>query len=127
MLFIDTSAYLSLLNPNDINHHEAINLAKQFTNKKFITNQAVLGELLTVGSMHFNKQKTIEFVEKINNSSTLIILETPKLIDNAFKIFKKVKSKNISWIDCYSQSIINKYKIKEVFTFDKDFDKLKKL
>ena len=127
MLFIDASAYLSLLNPSDSNHQKALNLVKKITKKKFITSQAVLGEVLTVGSMRFDKQKTIKFVEKIIDTQTLIILETQKLTTTAFDLFKKIKSKNISWVDCYSQAIINAYGIDSVFTFDNDFIKLKKL
>jgi len=127
MLFIDASAYLSLLNPDDNNHQHALNFIKKITQKKFITSQAVLGEILTVGSMRFNKQKTIKFVEKILNSKTLVVLETSTLTVLAFQIFKEVRSKNISWVDCYSQAIINAYSINSVFTFDKDFAKLKKL
>lgn len=125
MLFIDASAYLSLLNPQDNNHKQAIELAQKFVQRKFVTSQAVLGEVLTVGSMRFNKKKTTQFVEEILNSETLIILETKNLVEDAFKLFKKVESKNIGWVDCYSQSIINAHKIKDVFTFDKDFSKLK--
>ncbi len=127
MLFIDASAYLSLLNPNDTNHQHALNLAKKLSRKKLVTSQAVLGEVLTVGSMRFDKQITVKFVEKILSSQTLIVLESQKLTTIAFSLFKKVKSKNISWIDCYSQAIINVYNITDVFTFDKDFAKLKKL
>ena len=83
--------------------------------------------MLTVGSMRFDKQKTIKFVEKIIDTQTLIILETQKLTTTAFDLFKKIKSKNISWVDCYSQAIINAYGIDSVFTFDNDFIKLKKL
>lgn len=127
MLFIDASAYLSLLNPDDNNHQHALDLIKKITQKKFVTSQAVLGEVLTVGSMRFDKEKTIKFVEKILNSKTLVILETSPLTTLAFKLFKKVESKNISWIDCYSQAIINSYHITKVFTFDQDFAKLKNI
>lgn len=127
MLFIDASAYLSLLNPQDNNHRQAVNLATKYSQKKFVTSQSVLGEVLTVGSMRFDKKTTIKFVNKIIASKTLIITETQPLIKEALIIFKKVKSKNISWVDCYSQAIINQYEISDVFTFDKDFEKMSKL
>lgn len=127
MLFIDASAYLSLLNPQDNNHQKAVDLANKYAQKKLVTSQSVLGEVLTVGSMRFDKKTTLKFVEKILQSQTLIVTETQSLITAALDIFKKVDSKNISWVDCYSQAIINHYQIKEVFTFGKDFKKLKKV
>lgn len=127
MLFIDASAYLSLLNPQDNNHDRAIKQSKNYSNRKFVTSQAVLGEVLTVGSMRFDKQKTINFIETIVNSQTLIVLETSTLVENAFELLKRVKSKNISWVDCYSQAIINQYQINDVFTFDKDFATLDRI
>jgi predicted nucleic acid-binding protein len=127
MLFIDASAYLSLLNPQDNNHAQALKLSRKYSQKKLITSQAVLGEVLTVGSMRFDKPKTLQFVEAVINSQTLIIIETPQLVKESFQIFSQVKSKNISWVDCYSQAIINQYQIETVFTFDKDFSKLNKV
>lgn len=127
MLFVDASAYLSLLNPDDNNHQRALDLIKEITQNEFVTSQAVLGEVLTVGSMRFDKQKTIKFVEKILSSKTLVILETSPLTKLAFKLFKRVNSKNVSWVDCYSQAIINSCNITDVFTFDQDFVKLKNI
>lgn len=86
-----------------------------------MTSQAVLGELLTVGSMRYDKELTIEFVEAILQSNTRVVLEKYNLIKRAFSIFKSIKSKNISWVDCFSFAIIEKFKIQKILTFDKDF------
>ncbi len=128
MTFIDTSFYLSLLNQHDTNHLEALKIIKQ--NLKidhFVTSWAVIGEILTVGSMRFDKQTTLKFVEKLqNNPQTLILTEKTKLLTQTWKIFKQIKNKNLSWIDCYSAAIIDQYQIKQIFTFDQDFKKLQK-
>lgn len=124
--FIDTSAYVSLLISSDSNHKNAIEWSKKLTHYQYITSQAVLGEVLTVGSMRFDKTATIHFVEKILQSSTLIVLEKRTLVAHAWKLFKKTQSKNISWVDCYSHAIIEELQISEVFTFDKGFRKLGK-
>lgn len=125
--FIDASAYLSLLVSSDNNHESAIKWSRRLANHQYITSQAVLGEVLTVGSQRFDKTTTVYFVEEILKSTTLVVLEKQHLVKTAWKFFKKVKSKNISWVDCYSQAIIEELIIDEVFTFDKDFKKLKNL
>lgn len=123
MIFVDTSFYLPLLNPKDTNYKKALNISKSLKNPQLITSQAVLGEVLTVGSMRINKKKTIRFVSEIMGGATKIILEKPVLIDMAWKKFKKIKSKNVSWVDCFSITIIEKLKIEKLLAFDQDFRK----
>lgn len=127
LVFVDASAYLSILNSADTNHQQAMQHAKSLRSADPITSQAVLGEVLTVGSQRYDKATTLLFVEKILNSSTIVVLEDQELVTAAWHIFKTVQSKNISWVDCYSQAIIQKYQITKVFTFDADFRKLEKL
>lgn len=127
MIFIDSSAYLSLLIPNDSNHKKALMSAKKYEREKHVTSYAVLGEVLTVGSQKYDRQTTIKFVKKILNSPTIKIIETEELIDLTWDLFKKVNHKNIGWVDCYSQAIVNKYKIESIFTFDKDFERSSKV
>lgn len=127
MIYIDASFYLSLLIPSDSNHQKALKNAREVVDAQYFTTQTVLGEVITVGSQRFDKDLTIKFIEAILNGPTIIILENRSLIDSAWKIFKKVKSKNISWVDCFSQAVILNKKIKEVLTFNKDFLKLSKI
>ena len=90
MIFIDASYYLSLLNSQDSNHKEAVGIGLCHKNGVYITSQAVLGEVLTVGSQRIDKKLTIKFVEEILKSQTRVILETREYIDEAFLIFKKI-------------------------------------
>ena len=119
MYFIDASFYLSLLNSSDSNHKKAVLVAKKCKNNTFITSYMVIGEVLTVGCQRFNKKATIEFVQKIFSSNTRIMLEKPKLIIKAFELLKKIKTKNISWVDCYSLITIKEHNIPNLLSFDK--------
>lgn len=124
MIFIDASFYLSLLNSGDANHKKAVGIGSRYKNEVYVTSQAILGEVLTVGSQRIDKKLTLGFVEEILKSDTRIVLETKELVDEAFLLFKKTESKNISWVDCYSLSIMKKLKIKEALSFDKHFKQL---
>jgi len=124
MIFIDASYYLSLLNLQDNNHNKAVEMSLCHKNEVYITSQAVLGEVLTVGSQRIDKKLAIEFVEEILKSQTRVILETKDYVDDAFSIFKQAESKNISWVDCYSLAIMKKLKIKKALSFDKHFRQL---
>lgn len=124
MIFIDASFYLSLLNPNDSNHQKAIELSVQHKKGDYVTSQLVLGEVLTVGSQRFDKDLTVKFVEEIFKSHTKIVLEKRELVKDAFNLFKRIKSKNISWMDSYSFVIMKRLGIKKLLTFDKHFKQL---
>lgn len=127
MIYLDASFYISLLIPSDSNHDRALKKAREISNTQYFTTQAVLGEVITVGSQKFDKKLTIKFIEAVLNGPTIVVLESPKTVSLAWRLFKKVKSKNISWVDCYSQAVILDKKIKETLTFDKDFIKLTKI
>ena len=60
--FIDASSYVAVLNPYDSLHKRALELsALIFTEgNKIITSYAVLGEVLTVGSMRYNRQASVD-------------------------------------------------------------------
>ncbi|HUS60275.1 MAG TPA: PIN domain-containing protein [Nevskiaceae bacterium] len=119
MIFIDASFYLSLLNPNDSNHEKAVKIGRKYKDEEYVTTQMVLGEVLTVGSQRFNKVLTVRFVGEILKSRTRIVFEKSELVKQAFVLFKKTKSKNISWVDCYSLIVMKKLSIRTVLTFNK--------
>ena len=125
MIFIDASAYIGVLNPSDSNHAKALNLSNLFLTQEThtMTSYAVLGEVLTIGSMRYNRKASIDFVKGIFESKTTIVAENSELRKKAFKIFQDIKDKDVGWVDCYSFAIIDYYKIEKVFSFDKDFKK----
>jgi predicted nucleic acid-binding protein len=127
MIFIDASFYLSYSALLDSCHEKAISSGSKYLIKPcdLCTSQSILGEVLTVGSQRYNRTITIEFVNKIIQSETKIILENQAYINKTLEIFKQITNKNISYVDCYSAAIINKHKIDTVLTFDLDFLKLK--
>lgn len=129
MIFIDTSFYFSLINQRDANHQSALKISQRYSNKqRFVTSWSIIGELLTVGSMYFDKKITIEFVNNIRQNKQMILILAKKIsIDKTLKIFHQIQSKNISWVDCLSVALMEEHQIKQILTFDKDFITLKKI
>ena len=128
MIFIDASAYLAIVMPFDNNRGKALRLSKTVFTKEnnLITSNAILGEVLTICSQRHNREAAIDFVSDILKGKTNIVLENKELTDKSFDIFKTIKDKDVSWVDCYSFAIIEHYKIEKVFSFDKDFKKYAK-
>lgn len=128
MIFIDSSAYLSILLPFDNNRKRGLEMVDEVysSKEKLITSHAILGEVLTIGSMRYNRKAAINFVKRIFNSQTEIVVETKLLLERSFEIFQEIRDKDVSWVDCYSFAIIEVYEIEEVFSFDRDFKKYAK-
>lgn len=128
MIFIDTSAYIAILNPNDSLHNQALNIVKEHLTKEsqVMTSYAILGEVLTVGSIRYNRQAAIDFVTPLLKNTSHMVLESEDLLEKSFKVFKTIKDKNVGWVDCLSFAIIEEFNIKEVFSFDKAFKKYTK-
>ena len=122
-LFVDTNIFVSLNDETDATHEKALVLKEKIRGitDKLYTSSDIIGETLTVLSKKLGKEKVNEFY---NNFSKLGIKEI--FIDQAIhnetrKFFAKVKSKNISFIDCSSVIAMKRNKIKYIFSFDEDF------
>jgi len=125
MIFVDASHYLSLL-IKDPNYVAALEKSQEIVKTESVTSQAILGEVLTVGSMRFNRQGAITYVNQILDSGTIVIFETEELVASALKIFTQVKSKNVGWVDCYTLAIMKQLQISTLASFDKELQSLVK-
>lgn len=125
MIYIDASCYLAALMPNDSNRPKAQKFSEFLTENanNLITANAILGEVLTIGSQRFDREKTVAYVSEIRSGKTKIVLENQELITAASVIFKRISAKNVGWVDCFSFAIIKQYKIKTALSFDRDFKK----
>ena len=125
MIFVDASAYLSSLLPRDPNREQALKIIHSIEEKReqLITSYAILGEVLTISSQRYDREKGIRIVEDLMRGRTQVVIENSQFVELAYKIFRRIKDKDVSWVDCYSFAIIENYKIEKVFSFDRDFNK----
>ena len=127
-IFVDASAYIASLNKKDINHKRAILLSKALFQKdgEFVTSNTVLHEIYTVLSLKIDKALAVHFHKMILKGGLPIIYVDEAIEEEAWVIFEKEKSKNVSFFDCLSFAVIKKFKIKSMFSFDKDFKRFAK-
>ena len=128
-VYIDSSAYLSALMLHDPNNKKAVEILTliQTNKEEIVTSYAVIGEILTVCSQKYDRDKGIKFVENIVESGIEIVLESADLLKKAFRIFEEIGDKDVGWVDCYSFAIIKTYKIEKAFSFDRDFKQYAKV
>lgn len=124
MIFIDTNFYVSLENKADSNHARAKEILTSLipANPQFFTTNLILYETATVISLRVGREAVIYFKDNFDPATRVLWLDK-STETKAWDLFKKVKDKNISFVDCYSFALLRELGIKEVLTFDRDFAK----
>ena len=125
-VFVDTNIFVALKDKNDSTHKEAKKIALYLKKKniKLYTSSDVIGETLTVLSRKLGKKVARSFFDNYLKSGVSEIFIDDIIHDEARKLFFKITSKNISFIDCSSAIAMEQSKIDVVFTFDKHFKSL---
>ncbi|MEW6608814.1 MAG: PIN domain-containing protein [bacterium] len=124
-LFIDTSAFYSLEDKYDQNHHQAIEFRENvLVRERFtlFTSTYVLDETYTFLQKKLGKQIALTFGTHIQTSKIIEIVHVSKYYEKkAWDIFKKYLDKDFSYTDCPSFAIMEDLKITNAFTFDTHF------
>ena len=123
-LFVDTSAFIALVDRTDKNHQSAKKCYREIiqSGNSLVSSNFVMCETLNYLRTRISYSVSIEFRESTYKSNILEIsfinLETEEA---AYKIFKKYKDKDFSFTDCTSFALMETEKIKKVFSFDRHF------
>jgi len=126
LIYMDTSAMIALASRTDKNHKKA----REFFEKsirsgiKFVVGRPVLVEFLNGVSKRVNKKTAIQLYKSYAKSMVVIIeKEREEDWEKAWEIFEKYEDQNgMDVVDCLSFAIMERLKIREAFTFDKDFE-----
>jgi predicted nucleic-acid-binding protein len=125
MKFIDTNIFIRFL-VNDI-PQKADACEKIFKNavakkETLFTTEMVIAEIIWVLESYYElpQQEVQEKVEKILNTPNLIC-PNKDLILNALTIYGE---KNIDYIDAYNALILKNKGIKELYSYDKHYDRM---
>ncbi|MBU0569294.1 PIN domain-containing protein [Patescibacteria group bacterium] len=125
MIFVDTSAWVSLVDKNDDFHDRAVEWFKNQKDKGFVISNLVIIETLGWIRYKLGKRQAIKVGEKLFGSEELRIEKVTREDEQkAWKLFQKLDGRGVSMIDCTCFALMRRLKIKEAFTFDKDFKKI---
>ena len=123
-VFVDTGAFLALTNRADQHHQNALNCLGnlQIQRVVFVTSNFILDETYTRLRSKAGLNAAIRFGEEIQLNRQLKIVTVEKSLETiAWEIFKKYHEQYFSYTDCTSFAIMKRKKLKEAFSFDKDF------
>lgn len=124
--FVDSSALIALAKTNDDCHEEAKNFLENLEPPfQFITTDFILDEVATRLRDSLGAQKTVLFCQTIFESRLYKIhfIDKPLFLKALDKL-KKYDDKILSFTDCSSFVVMEKFQLKTAFAFDDDFVKV---
>lgn len=127
MIFVDTGAWIAILNPNDQYHREAIAAYRNFQQQKtrFLTTDYVIDETVTRLRYDTNHSIAVIFLNRIEllvETGVLTIAEIDRaMFEKAKALFRQYDSARLSFTDCTSFVVCHENNIRETFAFDQHF------
>ncbi|MCW1967990.1 MAG: PIN domain-containing protein [Anaerolineae bacterium] len=127
-VFVDTSAWVALLDSGDKYHEDAVEKLKLIIQKRWqlITSSDVLDETYTLLLMNTNYSQVIKFRQQLKHlaSAQLLITQwvTPEISEQGWEIFARFnQDKQWSFTDCTSYAVMRNLDLDMAFTFDHHF------
>jgi predicted nucleic acid-binding protein len=123
LIFVDASAFFALYKKDDPRHDKAVKIARMIDSGpiKKVTSNLMISETLTLISMRVGKAKAIETGKTFQEIDIMVHFIDQIFHQKAWKIFKSIKDKDVSFADCTSFAVMEALGIKTAFSFDEDF------
>lgn len=125
-LFIDSGAFIAIMNKKDPFHQEArLFYTSLKRNTNVLTSLLVVSETYTWLRYHANYHLAACFLDIINKAEKAeflkIILPTEDLINKTHAVLKNYNDQDLSYTDATSFVILETMNIQDVFGFDSHF------
>ncbi len=123
-LFVDTSAWVGLLDTSDDYHQAAARFWTGLKNTpvKFVTSDYVLDESYTRLRLSFGLRAAIALHDIVQQSNAITVAEVGKDVrQEAWQVFVRYADKEWSFTDCTSFVLMQRLGLTEAFTFDDHF------
>jgi len=122
MIFIDSSFFIAYFNENDKWHKKSLKVANLINHREKIISNLIISETVTtIGSLFKGKAGDIAYNHLIKNYN--VIYDNRNKSQDAMKIYLHYDG-NLSFADSLSVQIMDEMNIKEIASFDSDFDKV---
>jgi predicted nucleic acid-binding protein len=123
VIIADTSGLVSLFNPDDRNHAQAVTAAKLLQHEKrdILIPAAVFVEFLNVMGRKAGHAVALAAVTEL--TPPFLVLSEPSFLLDSPALFKfETVAEAVSFTDCLVMTVADEYGTKDIFGFDKQFE-----
>ncbi len=123
-VFVNTSGWLALYNPNDSNHAAAKDLWEDLRERpiRLVTTDYVLDQTFTALKVFGSLHAAQAFNELVKNSMLIRLFMADSVIfDRAWNVFIEDEQPHWTFTDCINYAVVQYLGVSEVFTFDPGF------
>jgi len=124
-VFVDTSAWIMLLNGSEQCHDEAAAIYCRLQNIKLVVSNYIVSETYTWLSKKKDFQTAYSFLQSIRRKAELdqldLVYADSVLEKQAQKLLEKYAEHRISYVDAVSFSIMKNFEIQTAFAYDRHF------
>jgi predicted nucleic acid-binding protein len=129
-LFLDTGALVARYNKDDEHHKEAVDLfsgiaeGKIGVSKLYCSDYIVDESLTTCYARTRDRKVATELGEAVLGSRSIVLLKVDELVFGAaWKMFReKYQDVRLSFTDCTTSVLLERHGIRNIFSFDRDFE-----
>ena len=122
-VFVDSSAYLALLDTDDEHHREAVATLQELAQaryRQFTTNVLLIESHALILSV-LGRDRAAQFLKDMQESATVVIRARAADEERAKQILFQYTDKEFSFADAISFAVMERLGIRLAFTFDRDF------
>lgn len=123
-VFVDTSAFIALLDPRDDCHDQAVHIEQVLSSQatRLVTTNFVLNETYTGLRGKIQHSAILRFRDSVRQSQRLSVVRITEAVeDQAWEIFARYHDKDFSFTDCTSFALMRQLGITTAFAFDEHF------
>jgi hypothetical protein len=123
--FVDTAAWIALLNKDDTLHAQAHRLMKRLRRQRtrLVTTEFVLLEVADALSAPAHRAHTVEFINGLRQLRILLIIPASQnLWAEGWKLYSDRPDKEWSLTDCSSFVVMKQLSLTQSFTSDHNFE-----
>ncbi len=124
-VFVDTVAWIALLDESDFLHDQARRILDELENKKrrLVTTEFILLELGDGFSAVGKREQALKFIEVLRELDILRVIPVSQdLLGKGWELYARRPDKNWQVTDCISFIVMKEENIATAFTADKHFE-----
>jgi predicted nucleic acid-binding protein len=122
-VFIDSSAYLVLLDQDDAHHSQAAAILRQIAVQRYrqFSTNAILIESHALILSAMGTRAATHFLRSMENSNTVVVRVRSSDEERAKQVISRYHDKDFSFTDALSFIVMERLGLKLAFTFDRHF------